>query len=97
MYRYIVMNTDEMILFGEILKNNKRRFIIELLLKKDLKWSELEDNIDKEFKIRVNPNTLSFHLKYLLERGIVKKSGEHYSIDNKYKLVLTEFFSKEVK
>ena len=97
MYRYIVMNADEIVLFGETFKNNKRRFIIELLLKKELKWSELEDNIDKEFKIRVNPNTLSFHLKYLLERGIVKKSGEHYSIDNKYKLVLTEFFSKEVK
>ena len=93
----MVMNADEIVLFGETFKNNKRRFIIALLLKKELKWSELEDNIDREFKIRVNPNTLSFHLKYLLERGIVKKSGEHYSIDNKYKLVLTEFFSKEVK
>ena len=63
------MNTDEMILFGEILKNNKRRFIIGLLLNKELKWSELERNIDREFKTRVNPNTLSFHLKYLQIRN----------------------------
>ena len=40
------MNADEIVLFGETFKNNKRRFIIDLLLKKELKWSELEDNID---------------------------------------------------
>ena len=91
------MNTDEMILFGATLKNNKRRFIIGLLLENELQWSELEKNIDREFKIRVNPNTLSFHLKYLLERGIIKKSEEHYSIDNKYYSDLVEFFSKQVK
>ncbi len=55
----------------------------ELMLKRDLTWTEIVKSTDEHFGIRLNPNTVSFHLKYLMDRDIIKKVGNHYIFNDK--------------
>ncbi len=78
------MENNEITILGETIKNEKRLFMLrELMLKRDLTWTEIVKSTDEHFGIRLNPNTVSFHLKYLMDRDIIKKVGNHYIFNDK--------------
>lgn len=78
------MENNEITILGEAIKNEKRLFMLrELMLKRDLTWTEIVRLADEHFDIRLNPNTVSFHLKYLMDRDIIKKAGNHYIFNDK--------------
>ncbi len=78
------MENNEITILGEAIKNEKRLFMLrELMLKRDLTWTEIVKSTDEHFGIRLNPNTVSFHLKYLMDRDIIKKVGNHYIFNDK--------------
>ena len=78
------MENNEITILGEAIKNEKRLFMLrELMLKRDLTWTEIVKITDEHFGIRLNPNTISFHLKYLMDRDIIKKVGNHYIFNDK--------------
>lgn len=80
------MVDEQITTLSEIAKNEKRLFILRELVKKtDLTWTEIVRLIDKEFGIRVNPNTVGFHLKYLLDRDYIRKIGSHYILNDRVK------------
>lgn len=70
---------------GAAIRNEKRLFIIRKLIdsKNGLTWSEITSLVEEEFKIRVNPNTISFHLKFLLDQDIITKAGNRYNLIEK--------------
>ena len=78
------MENNEITILGETIKNEKRLFMLrELMLKRDLTRTEIVKSTDEHFGIRLNPNTVSFHLKYLMDRDIIKKVGNHYIFNDK--------------
>ena len=84
------MENNEITILGEAIKNEKRLFMLrELMLKKDLTWTEIVKLTDEHFDIRLNPNTVSFHLKYLMDRGIIMKVGNHYIFNDKMRSLLS--------
>ena len=84
------MENNEITILGEAIKNEKRLFMLrELMLKRDLTWTEIVRLADEHFDIRLNPNTVSFHLKYLMDRGIIKRVGNHYIFNDKMRSLLS--------
>ncbi len=66
---------------GAAISNEKRLFILKMLTKhSELSWSQIVKYLDEEYSIRVNPNTVSFHLKYLLDRNIIERRGNLYRL-----------------
>ncbi len=73
------MNEIRLTDLGDSIKNEKRVFILRVLLEEgSLTWSQLVEKLESRFAIRLNPNTLSFHLKYLIDKGLVKKRTDDY-------------------
>ena len=78
------MGEREILLAANVLKNEKRSFILEKIFEsKEMTWSQIVDKVEIQFNIRVNPNTISFHLRSLINMGLVSKSGDLYTIRDK--------------
>lgn len=76
---------------GDAIGNEKRIFILKQLTEnKKLTWSQISESLEKEFNIRMNPNTVSFHLKYLIDKGMVNKVGDFYILVNDKKNKIEE-------
>lgn len=81
------MDKSEILFNAEIIKNEKRVFILsEIYNQNRLRWADIVDKIDSHFNIRVNPNTVSFHLRFLIEHGLIVKAGNLYTIRNSEKV-----------
>lgn len=78
--------TNRISSLGNAIGNEKRVFILKQLTRtKKLTWTQISESLEREFKVKMNPNTVSFHLRYLLESGIVNKAGETYFINENVK------------
>ncbi|MEM0133647.1 MAG: ArsR family transcriptional regulator [Thermoplasmatales archaeon] len=83
------MNEEEVRVIGEILRNDKRTYILKQLAQdRELTWTEITRRIEDEFKIKVNPNTVSFHLSFLIKRNFVKKVGDHYVFNENSRAIM---------
>lgn len=79
---------------GGAISSPKRLFILRKFIEKnDLTWSEIVSMMEDEYQIRLNPNTVSFHLKYLMDRGIISKAGNHYVLDSKMETTIKKMVS----
>lgn len=84
------MENQEITILGEVIKNEKRLFILRvLMIRKDMNWTDIANSADDHFGIRLNPNTISFHLKYLMDREIIVKVGNHYIFNEKMRSQLS--------
>jgi DNA-binding HxlR family transcriptional regulator len=64
----------------EVLDNRLRILILVVLLARGRRsWSELKKEIEDLIESPINPNTLSFHLKKLIQSELVTRIG---SIEN---------------
>lgn len=64
---------------AEAISNPKRLYLLRKFIeRKELNWKEIVRLMEEEFQIRLNPNTVSFHLKYLMDRGLITKAGNRY-------------------
>jgi DNA-binding transcriptional ArsR family regulator len=78
------MGEKEILLAASVLKNEKRSFILKKIFEsKEMTWSQIVDKVEKQFNIRVNPNTISFHLRSLINMGLISKTGDLYTIRDK--------------
>ena len=78
------MGEKEILLAASVLKNEKRSFILKKIFEsKEMTWSQIVDKVEIQFNTRVNPNTISFHLRSLINMGLVSKSGDLYTIRDK--------------
>ena len=78
------MGEREILLAANVLKNEKRSFILKKIFEsKEMTWSQIVDKVEKQFNIRVNPNTISFHLRSLINMGLISKTGDLYTIRDK--------------
>lgn len=78
------MGEKEILLAANVLKNEKRSFILKKIFEsREMTWSQIVDTVETRFNIRVNPNTVSFHLKALIELGLISKYGDLYTIRDK--------------
>lgn len=81
------MGEGEILLAANVLKNEKRSFILKKIFEtKEMTWSQIVDKVEMQFNIRVNPNTISFHLRSLTNMGLISKSGDLYTIRDKSKV-----------
>jgi DNA-binding transcriptional ArsR family regulator len=86
-----VTEINEIRSLGDAIGNEKRIFILKQLTEnKKLTWSQISESLEKEFNIRMNPNTVSFHLKYLIDKGMVNKVGDFYILVNDKKNKIEE-------
>ena len=75
------MGEREILLAANVLKNEKRSFILKKIFEsKEMTWSQIVSRVDMQFNVRVNPNTISFHLRSLINMGLISKSGNLYTI-----------------
>ena len=78
------MGEKEILLAASVLKNEKRSFILKKIFEsKGMTWSQIVDKVEIQFNIRVNPNTISFHLRSLINMGLISKTGDLYTIRDK--------------
>jgi repressor of nif and glnA expression len=64
----------------EALSSEVRVLILAIIvLSKGAKWIEIRDMLEKILGRRINPNLLAFHLRKLLESGLVEKKLDVYS------------------
>ena len=81
------MGEKEILLAASVLKNEKRTFILKKIFEsKEMTWSQIVSKVEMEFDIRVNPNTISFHLRSLINMGLISKSGDLYTIRDNSKV-----------
>ena len=75
------MGEKEILIMANVLKNEKRTFILKTIFEsKEMTWSQIVSRVDMQFNVRVNPNTISFHLRSLINMGLISKSGNLYTI-----------------
>ena len=80
------MGEKEILIMANVLKNEKRTFILKTIFEsKEMTWSQIVSRVDMQFNVRVNPNTISFHLRSLINMGLISKSGELYTLRDKGK------------
>ena len=66
---------------ANVLKNEKRTFILKKIFEsKEMTWSQIVSKVDMQFNVRVNPNTISFHLRSLIKMGLISKREDLYTI-----------------
>ena len=71
-------------IFGEVISDQTRLSIVEMLCDGPLRWMEIMDNLESQYG-RTNPNRLRFHLNFMLKReAILKKVEREGSKDIKY-------------
>jgi DNA-binding HxlR family transcriptional regulator len=59
---------------------NKHRIVIVkfVRMKRKASWTEIEHALEQQFKGRINPNSLSFHLNKLIESGFLERTDSSY-------------------
>ncbi|MCP8316665.1 MAG: hypothetical protein H3Z52_10570 [archaeon] len=63
----------------EVLSNPLRTLILTIVLaQNEVSWNDVVGNLESVMKRRFNPNSISFHLKRLIDGGFVEKSGTVY-------------------
>jgi len=63
----------------EALSSEIRVLILAIItLSNGAKWTEIRDGLEKILGKRINPNILAFHLRKLLESGLVEKKLDVY-------------------
>ena len=68
-----------------ILSHPIRLSIMSYLARKEsASWTELFKELENE-RGYLNPNTLNFHLTKLLDGGLIKKKGEHFTLAERAK------------
>lgn len=78
----MIMNNVELSAIGAAVRNEKRVIILQKLVESgSLSWSEIVAELETHLKGKINPNTVSFHLKFLLDRKIVIRKGDRYSLN----------------
>lgn len=62
----------------ELLSHPMRLFILDYVKKnRSFTWTEVQTELDRDAKRRLNPNTINFHLTRLVEAGfLVKQESE---------------------
>ncbi len=66
----------------EALSSEIRVLILAIIASDDgTKWSEIRDTLENIMGRRINPNILAFHLRRLLDSGLVKKEGDMYTVN----------------
>ena len=81
------MGEKEILIMANVLKNEKRTFILKTIFEsKEMTWSQIVSRVDMQFNVRVNPNTISFHLRSLINMGLISKSGDLYTIRDNSKV-----------
>ncbi|MCL4447754.1 MAG: hypothetical protein M1163_05125 [Candidatus Thermoplasmatota archaeon] len=67
----------------QILRNEKRVVILKgLIEKKEMSWAELVNTVRGQFNTGMSPNTVAFHLKFLMDRKIVLKTDDRYVLSD---------------
>ncbi len=61
---------------------NKLRLLVylDIQVRRRTTWSQISSDIEKLVKRRVNPNALSFHLKQLLDSGLITREAGEYTV-----------------
>jgi DNA-binding HxlR family transcriptional regulator len=89
------MSKLSILAIADVIRNEKRIFILkEIFENKKMTWSQIVNKVETQFDIRVNPNTISFHLRFLINGGLITKSGDLYTIKDESKV---QEILKEVK
>ena len=66
----------------EALSNEIRVLILAVIMSsKEAKWIDIRDMLEKILNRRVNPNLLAFHLRRLMENGLVEKKLDTYNVN----------------
>ena len=55
----------------EILSNKTRQNILVILYRMEMKWKDIKTELENLEKEEINPNALTFHLRRLIEAGLV--------------------------
>ncbi|BCS91169.1 MAG: hypothetical protein ARM1_0626 [Candidatus Micrarchaeota archaeon] len=71
--------------YAEIYSNETRTAILLIIANSEhgVTWKEIEEKYLKIYNVPANPNTIAFNLKRLIDRGIVKKFGDTYILEDK--------------
>ena len=91
---------DRVRVFGEIISDQTRLSIVEMLCDGPLRWMEIMDNLESQFG-KVNPNRLRFHLNFLIQREAIEreevKDVKYFRISDWMKELLERVSGKEVR
>lgn len=66
------MESSKTIVF-EILSNKMRQNILLILYKTEMKWKDIKTELENLEKKEINPNAITFHLRKLMEAGLVSR------------------------
>jgi DNA-binding PadR family transcriptional regulator len=85
----------------EVFSNLQRSIIVLIIaVYEEISWTELKIKVE-EVSGSINPNTLSFHLKKLVESGIIRKGGTStqpfYEITSKGEYEIEKKIGKDKK
>lgn len=71
--------------YAEIYSNETRNVILFIIANSEdgVNWKEIEEKYFKIYNVPANPNTIAFHLKRLIDKGIVEKRGDKYILKDK--------------